>query len=176
MASLQNRMIGAMKLQAATFEDVEHDTSAMGQAATVVLLASLASGIGWIWYGGMTGILRGMIVALVGWLISSTLIWLIGTRLMPGRNTQADLPQMLRVLGFAQAPGVFQAASIVPILGWLIWFVVTLWTIAAAVVAVRQGLDYDDTLKAVIVCVIAFVVWIVVAMIFGLGTAMMGGT
>ena len=80
---------------------------------------------------------------------------------MPGKNTEADYQQVLRVIGFAQAPGLFDVLGIIPILGWLVrsWSVV--WTLVALVIAVRQALDYDDTLKAVIVCVIAWVVMFV---------------
>src|SRR5262245_43955060 len=119
MASFQDRVIGALKLQPSTFEEVEADQNAMGQAAVVVLAAAIASGLGWIWFGGITGVLRGAIASLIGWVISSTLIWAIGTKMMPGKNTSADIQQMMRVLGFAQAPGIFAIIAIVPILGWL---------------------------------------------------------
>lgn len=174
MASFQDRVIGALKLQASTFEEVEADRNAMGQAAAVVLAASVASGIGWIWYGGISGIIRGAIASLIGWVISAALIWAIGTKMMPGKNTQADIQQMMRVLGFAQAPGIFAVIAIVPILGWLAAFLVWIWTLVATVIAVRQGLDYDDTMKAVIVCVIAmvigFLVSLAIAAVFGLST------
>jgi hypothetical protein len=57
----------------------------------------------------------------------------------------------------------------VPFLGWLISLVVTLWALAATVVAVRQALDYDDTAKAVIVCVLAMAVFWVVMWLLGPG-------
>ena len=52
---------------------------------------------------------------------------------------------------------------------------VWVWTLVALVIGVRQALDYDDTLKAVIVCVIAWVVMLVVMMmvaVLGVGAAM----
>ena len=44
--SLVERMIGAMFLNIDVFEEVEHDRNATGQAATVVLMVAVASGIG----------------------------------------------------------------------------------------------------------------------------------
>ena len=44
--SLRKRMIGAMFLNIDVFEEVEHDRTATGQAATVVLMVAVASGIG----------------------------------------------------------------------------------------------------------------------------------
>ena len=46
MASFTDRMIGAARLEVRTYEEVEADTSATSQAIGVVLLSSLAGGIG----------------------------------------------------------------------------------------------------------------------------------
>ena len=172
MASFQDRVIGAMRLRAATFEEVEHDTNATTQAAIVVLVATFARGLGW-YPRGVMAILVTFLGALVGWVIAAIVIWAIGTRVLPGKNTEADPQQLMRTLGFAQAPGIFAVLVFMPLLGWLIGIVVMLWVLAATVIAVRQALDYDDTLRAVIVCVIAWLVWFFVTMLaslIGFGT------
>src|SRR5262245_40416192 len=179
MASFQDRVVGAMRLQAATFEDIEHDPTAISQSATVVVAAAAASLVGSLVWGFFAGTwVATILFALLGWAVSSAVVWLIGTRLMPGKNTEADYQQVLRVVGFAQAPGLFSVLGIIPILGWIVRFVVWIWTLVALVVAVRQALDYDDTLKAVIVCVIAWVVmlvaWTMVG-ILGFGAAVATG-
>ena len=46
MASLTRRMLGAAKLDPATYEEVESDATATPQAMLVVVLANLAAGIG----------------------------------------------------------------------------------------------------------------------------------
>ena len=179
MASFQDRVIGAMRLQAATFEDVEHDPTAVSQSAILVLAVAVAGVIGasaWGFYPGAA--VASIVFALIGWAVSSAVVWLIGTRLMPGKNTEADFAQVLRVVGFAQAPGLFTVLGIIPILGWLVRFVVWIWTLVALVIAVRQALDYDDTLKAVIVCVIAWVVMFMATLMvgfLGFGAAMATG-
>jgi hypothetical protein len=48
MAILMERMIRAAKLDMHLYEEVETDKSATGQAVTVVVLSSLAAGIGTI--------------------------------------------------------------------------------------------------------------------------------
>jgi hypothetical protein len=45
--------------------------------------------------------------------------------------------------------------------------------LAAFIVAVRQALDYDSTGRAVLVCVIGWIVY--VGIIVGLGVALLGG-
>ena len=179
MASFQDRVVGALRLQAATFEDVEHDPTAVSQAAIVVLAVGVAGVIGSMAYGLHAGSAIVVILfGLIGWAVSSAVVWLVGTRLLPGKNTEADYGQLLRVVGFAQAPGLFTVLGIIPILGWLVRIVIWVWTLVALVIAVRQALDYDDTVKAVIVCVIAWVImlvaWAMVG-ILGFGAAMAGG-
>jgi hypothetical protein len=171
------RMIGAAKLDAATYEEVEADQSAISQALIVVILAAVAGGIGAIG-DGVTQIFMRLAMVLIGWVVWATLTWLVGTKLLAEPQTHADLGQMLRVLGFAYVPQLLLFLAFIPILGWLIAIAVFFWTIACFVVAVRQGLDYTSTGKAVLVVLIAFVGYVLVACvlgsIFGIGAAGLG--
>ena len=54
--------------------------------------------------------------------------------------------------------------NFIPILGWLISFAASLWMLAAMVVAVRQALDYSGTGKALLVCVVSWVVAMIIQM------------
>lgn len=178
MASFQDRVVGAIRLQAATFEEIEHDPTAVSQAALVVLGAAVAGTIGSLRSGFFFGAtVAAIIFSLIGWAVGGAVIWLVGTRLLPGKNTQADYQEMLRVVGFAQAPGLLTVLAIIPFFGWLVTFVVWIWTLIALVIAVRQALDYDDTVKAVLVCVVAQVIMFIIMMmvgILGFGAAMAG--
>ncbi len=160
-----DRVIGAMKLDPSAFEDVERDTTAIGQSVGVIVLAAVAAGIGRIYAGGLSGIVAGAVGSLIGFLVWSLIIWLVGTKLMPEPATKADYPETFRVLGFAAAPGlasVLTIIGIIPILGWLIALLISLlimlWQIAAMVIAVRQVLDYSTTGKAILVVLIGFVI------------------
>jgi hypothetical protein len=175
MASIQNRVIGALQLNVATFEEVEHDQTATGQAALVVLAGAISGGLG---TGRLTGIVLGAILGLAGWAVGSYVVMFVGTRLLPGKNTEADFGQLARTIGFAQAPNLLGILGIVPILGYLVRLVLGIWVLVAMVIAVRQALDYDDTFRAVIVCVIAWVIMFVMTMLvatLGVGTAVVGG-
>jgi len=175
MASIQDRVIGAMQLKAATFEEVEHDQTATGQAALVVLAGAISGGLG---TGRLTGVVLGAVLGLVGWAVSAYVLMFVGTRLLPGKNTEADFGQLARTIGFAQAPNLFGILGIIPILGYLVRLVLSLWVLVAMVIAVRQALDYEDTFRAVIVCVIAWVIMFVMGAIVatvGVGTAVVSG-
>jgi hypothetical protein len=84
---------------------------------------------------------------------------------------------MLRVLGFSAAPGLLNVLGFIPVFGWIVGFIAAVWQLAAMVVAVRQGLDYTSTGRAVLVCIIGWFVYMIfsvmMATMFG-GMAAMG--
>lgn len=163
MGSLGDRIVRAIRLDATLYEEVEADASAMSQAMLVVVLASVAGGVANMSASGMSmGFIAGALGALIGWYVWAFLTYIIGTRVLPGANTQADLGQLLRTLGFAAAPGLVQVAGIIPALAGISITVANVWTLIATVVAVRQALDYDSTPRAVAVCIIGWLVQIVV--------------
>jgi hypothetical protein len=162
MATFTERLVGAAKLDKDTFEEVEMDRSAMNQALAVVVLASVAAGIG----SGRNGLIAGIAAALVGWFIWAGLTYLIGTRLLPTPQTHADWGQLLRTTGFSASPGILRLLGFVPILGSLIFAIANLWMLAAFVVAVRQALDYDSTWRAVGVCLIGWIIFAVLSALF----------
>ena len=190
MASFVERVIGAAKLDAQTYEEVEADKGAIGQALAVVVLSSIAGGIGAAaGQGEATGVVMVVmgvvytIVDLIGWFIWAFLTYLIGTKLMPEPQTQSDMGELLRTTGFSAAPGLLKVLGVVPFLGVFVRVVAYVWMLATFVVAVRQALDYQSTGRAIIVCLIGWVVQVVfvfvvaialIAMI-GIGAAMTQG-
>jgi len=169
MSSFTERMIRAARLDAQLYEEVEADQTAMGQAMGVVVLSSVATGIGMIGITGAIGIVVGTIGALVGWYIWALLTYYIGTRLLPGPQTQADVGQLLRTTGFSSTPGLLRIFGIISPLNSIVQVVTGVWMLIAMIVAVRQALDYETTGRAVAVCVVGFIVQILVlALIFAL--------
>jgi len=164
MASLLERAIGAARLDPATYEDVEADPGAFGQAMTVVVVAAVAGGIGSAGTigGHSPGLIGGALASLIGWFVWAFTVYLVGTRLLPTPETKADLGQLLRTTGFAAAPGIARILGIVPGISGLVMAVTALWQLAAMVVAVRAALDYSSTGRAVVVCVLGFVAQMVV--------------
>jgi hypothetical protein len=166
-------MIRAAKLDVNLYEEIEADKGAMGQAMQVVILSSVAAGIGTIGTTGIKGLVLGTIVALVGWFIWAFLTYFIGTRLLPEPQTKADYGELLRTIGFSSSPGVLRVLGIIPMLGNILNFIVGIWMLVAMVIAVRQALDYKSTWRAVGVCLIG---WIVQITIFGLFFWLIGGS
>jgi hypothetical protein len=161
---LMNRIIGVFKLDAANFEEIEADESATSQAAIVVLVIALISGLGsglgasFMQTGFLGSFASSFFSVIIGWLVWSAVTYFVGTSFFGGKS---DMGQMLRVLGFAYAP---QILGIIPCIGWLIG---AIWSLIAAFIAVRQGLDLDNT-KAFLTIIIGFIVIILITAVFGL--------
>ncbi len=166
MAGFKDRIIRAAKLDVSLYEEVEADTGAMGQAMGIVVLSSIAAGVGSIARGGLGGVLLGTAAALIGWYIWAYLIYFIGAKLLPEPQTKADASALLRTIGFSSSPGLIRVLGIIPALGGLVFLSASIWMLAAMVIAVRQALDYNSTLRAVGVCVIGWIVQTLVLMLF----------
>jgi hypothetical protein len=147
------RMKGAALLHIDTYEEVEADHTATGQAAGVVALVAIAQAIGGAGEGGF-GIFAGVISALLGWLLWAGITYLIGAKLFGGRATWGEL---LRTIGFAQTPGVLYVLGLIPVLGGIIRFGVAIWVLIAGIIAIRQALDIN-TGKAILTAVLGWLV------------------
>jgi hypothetical protein len=151
---------------------VEADKGAMGQAMGVVMLSSVAGGVGFMQVAGPMGLLIGTIGSLLSWYIWALLTYLIGTKLLPESQTHSDHGELLRTIGFSSAPGVIRVLAFFPGIANFVNFVASIWMLIAMVIAVRQALDYQSTYRAIGVCVIG---WIVQAVLLWVLVMMTGG-
>jgi hypothetical protein len=175
---LTERMLRAARLETSLYNEVEADVTATSQALTVVVVTAVASGIGAglgaALSGHPAGILIGLvgavIVELIGWLVWSYVMFLVGTRVFKGTATYGEL---LRTLGFAYSPGVLLILRFIPLIGGLIALVVAIWRIVAGFIAIREALDLDtgNTVATIVVGIIAYVI---VLAILGVLLALVG--
>jgi hypothetical protein len=163
-------MFGAAALDSAIYEEVEADRTATGQAMIVVVLSSLAAGVGASGWPGMSP--RGAFaisgIALIAWATWAVVTFEIGGRLMPEPQTRVDVGELLRTIGFASAPGMLRVFGIIPNVTTPAFAITTVWMLLATVVAVRQALDFASTRRAVAVCVLGWALAIFIAMALGL--------
>ena len=185
-----DRIIGFLKLDVNTIEAVEADENATSQAAIVVAVVALLAAIG-AFVGARAGnavmdslgqfsdldipitvpavsplgaALNALIGTFVAWAVWSALTYFIGTRMFGG---QATMGEMLRVIGFAQAPRLLNVFSFIPCLGAILVFVAWIWSIVVGFVAIRQGLDLDNVKTAVTILISFFAAILVNLLIVG---------
>jgi hypothetical protein len=169
MTAFLYRLMGSVVLDTATYEEIEGNRSATAQAFLVVLMASLATGVG---LGGLepdhpVSFAFISILALMTWAIWSIVIFHVGGRLLPEPQTKVDVGELLRTLGFAATPGLLQVFGVVPGLRTPLFVLTSVWMVAAMVVAVRQALDYSTIARALAVCAIGWILAFGTALVLG---------
>ena len=164
------RMFGAVALDSVIYEEVEADRSATAQAMLVVVLSSLAAGIGASGLGGIS--VRSAVfigaISLIAWAAWALVTFEIGGRLMPDPQTRVDVGELMRTIGFASAPGILRIFGIIPSVTIPAFAITAVWMLLAMVVAVRQALDYTSTARAVAVCALGWTLAIAIAVVLGL--------
>lgn len=159
MHSFAGRIKRAVQLESALYEEVEHDKSALPQAAVVVALSSVAAGVGMMsGEAGITAFFWWTVAALVGWLFWAWVVTLAGTFLLPEQGTSSNLGEMLRVLGFASAPGFLRILGVITPIRDVVFVAASVWMLAATVIAVRQALDFKSTGRAIAVCLAGWLI------------------
>ncbi len=162
--SLVDKMIRAAKLDATLYDEVEKDTEATKQAFLAVLIGALCNGIGGMAIAGAKGLIIGLLSGVIGWLLWSVVIFLIGVKVF--KHT-SDMGKLLRCLGFAYSPYVLSILGIIPGIGFIIRIVVSIWALLAFVIATRQALDCE-TGRAILISVLGFIAFLIVFFLFPL--------
>lgn len=169
MTTFLHRLMGASVLDVTTYEAIEADRSSTAQAMAVVLLSALAAGIGARGFGSPWSQVPAFgVVALLAWAAWALLTYEIGTRLLPGRETRADVSELLRTIGFSAAPGLLRVIGIIPAFTMPVFVLSAVWMLLAMVVAVRQALDYTSTTRALLVCGVGWILTLAVMVVLGL--------
>jgi len=157
MTTLASRLLGSARLKVSSYEEIESDRHATWQAVAIVVVSSLGAAVG-IGNTSLSGIAALLFFAIATWMIWVLLTLFIGTQLLPGKQTKADFPQLLRTTGFSAAPGILRVLGVVPGIGWILFLAATIWMLFTYVVAVRQALDYPTTSRALAVCLLGWLI------------------
>ena len=150
-----NRVFRAIKIDVDLYEEVEKDKSATIQAGIVVVLSSLAAGVGALQLGA-SNFLVAPVLSLLGWFVWAVVIYFVGVKLFKDPNTNTNHGELLRTIGFSQAPGLIRVFGITPDLMVVTFLGSGLWILACMVVAVKSALDYDSLWKSLGVVVVAY--------------------
>lgn len=169
MSTLSERLIGAARLDTRIYEEVEADKSGTPQAMLVVVVSSIAGGVGMAGFEGFSAgsLVGGTVASLIGWAAWAVLTYVIGTKFLPEPQTSSDVGELLRTTGFAAAPGLIRVVGVVPGFASIVLAIAAFWMLAAMIVGVRQALDYTSTGRAVLVCLIGWLLSIAIALLIG---------
>ncbi len=152
-----NRTYRAIKIDIELYEEVEKDKSATLQAGIVVVLSSLAAGVGALQLGA-TNFLIAPVLSLLSWYVWAYIIYFVGVKLFGDKTTKSNHGELLRTIGFSSAPGLLRVFGVTPDLMTVTFIGTAFWMLACMVVAVKSALDYQSLWKALGVVVIAWLI------------------
>ena len=150
-----NRIFRAIKIDIDLYEEVEKDKRATIQAAMVVVLSSLAAGIGALQLG-VSNFLLAPLMSLLSWYVWAYVIFFVGVKLFPESNTKSNHGELLRTIGFSSAPGMIRVFGVTPDLMTVTFIGSAFWMLACMVVAVKSALDYNSMWRALGVVIVAW--------------------
>ncbi len=165
MSAFIDRIIRAAKLDPNLYEEVEADRNALGQAVGVVVLSSIAVGIGTLPRWDVSDILFEVIFALITWCIWAYIVYLIGTKLFPEPQTKSDPGELLRTIGFSSSPGLIRVLGVIPSIAPVVSLIAQAWMLIAMIIAVRQALDFTGTVRATVVCIIGKLLQLIITVV-----------
>src|SRR3990170_2878461 len=161
-------MLGAALLESETYEEAAIASSPSTQAALVVVITSLAAGVGNLG-GGLTGFVLGFLGALLGWGLCAFSAYWVATRKFGVPRTDTTWSATLRGLGFASTPRLFLAFTFLPTVGFLVGLAVHAWTLITIGFAVRPALDLEEARPAILVALAGWLpmllVWALAAIV-----------
>ena len=149
------RIYRAIKIDVDLYEEVEKDKSATFQAGAVVVLSSLAAGVGALQLGA-SNFLLAPVLSLLSWYVWAYVIYFVGVKLFGDPKTKSNHGELLRTIGFSSAPGLIRVFGITPDLMTVTFIGSAFWMLACMVVAVKSALDYDSMWKALGVVIVAW--------------------
>lgn len=160
------KMIRAARLDRTLYREVEANENETTNALIVVIIVAIATGLGAMLFTAnpVGSLLGGLLRVVLGWVVSSFLIYFVGTRVYHAATTPGEV---LRTLGYAQSPGVLAVLGFIPILGWLVGLAAGIWVLVASYVGIKEALDLD-TNKTLVTIVLAIAAWIVISIILGM--------
>ena len=143
-----------------TFAEIARDPRALAEAAVVVVTVAVARGIGGL-NDGAGGLISGIILSLLGWVIAAMVVYFVGTRVTGTPTTSGSVESLMRTLGYASAPNIFAFLGFIWIIGPMILGVLWIWTVITTILAIRASLAMSLS-RAIITGVVAWIASVII--------------
>ena len=95
-----------------------------------------------------TGIAISGLTAILTWFVWAVLIFVIGVKLFPDKQTKVPFKKILTAVGYAHAPGLLRFFAITPELMVPIIFLTQFWIFAALIISTKQVLNLKSNFKS----------------------------
>ena len=110
---------------------------------------------------GMSGL-----TAILTWFIWAILIYVLGVKIFPDKQTKVSFKKVLTAVGFAHAPGLLRFFAVTPELMIPIIFLTQFWIFAALIISTRQILNFKSNLKSFGIVFLSFLIIVFLSISF----------
>ena len=98
------------------------------------------------------------LTAILTWFIWSILIFVIGVKLFPDKQTKVSFKKVLTAVGFAHAPGLLRFFAVTPDLMIPIIFLTQFWIFAGLIISTKQILNLKSNFKSFGIVLLSFLI------------------
>ncbi len=157
-----SRILRAIQLDWTVFREIAEDPAATMQAAIIVVIVNLLASLGGAFAAGgdlaLSVIVGWLLSVLIGWLGWAVVTYLVGSLLFQGRSS---ILEMMRVLGYANAPKLLILLGFIPCIGPLLILAGWILSLIAGVIAVREAMEFE-TLHAIVTVALSWVLVLII--------------
>ena len=105
-----------------------------------------------------TAIAMSGLTAILTWLVWAILIYVIGVKLFPDKQTKIPFKKVLTAVGFAHAPGLLRFFAVTPDLMIPIIFLTQFWIFAGLIISTKQILSLKSNFKSLGIVLLSFLI------------------
>ncbi len=113
-----------------------------------------------------TAVAMSGLTAIITWFIWAILIFVIGVKLFPDKQTKTSFKKVLTAVGFAHAPGLLRFFAVTPDLMIPIILLTQFWIFAALIISTKQILSLKSNLKSFGVVFLSFLIIVFLSISF----------
>ena len=105
-----------------------------------------------------TAIAMSGLTAILTWFIWSILIFVLGVKIFPDKQTKVTFKKILTAVGFAHAPGLIRFFALTPELMIPIIFLTQFWIFAGLIISTKQILNLKSNFKSFGIIFLSFLI------------------
>ncbi len=113
-----------------------------------------------------TAVAMSGLTAILTWFIWSVLIFVIGVKIFPDKQTKVTFKKVLTSVGYAHAPGLLRFFAITPELMIPIIFLTQFWIFASLIISTKQILNLKSNFKSFGIVFLSFLIIAILSISF----------
>ena len=113
-----------------------------------------------------TAVAMSGLTAILTWFVWAILIFVIGVKLFPDKQTKVSFKKVLTAVGYAHAPGLLRFFAITPDLMIPIIFLTQFWIFAALIISTKQILNLKSNFKSFGIVFLSFLIIVFLSISF----------